>query len=569
MLVSENASGRGWVGWVVQNKIAAGGIVASLVLVTSGLVLVAARSGDDKKGGASNRVAAGATTTSSENATAAGETSTTGSALPGVTTAKGKVAGKGTGAGGSTIVTLPRPIPPAPPCTPKPGYTQHGLTDTTVEIAQLVSNVPQLPAQLEPNHEGLIAAVSLINDTGRVCGRKLHINYQNDQVVLEDRYYQDMMSSNFAFVANSSLQDGASYEDGTTGTFNPRYKDGNEYVPDIGGLAYSYGRNQSQWFAGVLGSLSPSLAGGLGFNRILAEAKNPPAGYPGHGACRELGLVVLSEPTGASADQGDLGKAALENNDWGGHMAGHVHIYSQQLAAQRPQWQQTVQAMEADHVTCAFTYADLGSNITLAQAMQDEGVWPPDQCDDSKPANHPRGACFSVYYMPFSGYDPSYISQAGDAAKFTSTFVPHPPLNETSNPALKGYTDALKKYQPGKSTSTFGLIGYASGLMFAEALQTCGAAPTRACVMDAARKMQNYTATGLIGGTTPFKSTRVNCATGCGNFPGKLTYDFKWIFTCTVAVRVLDRGGKRDFYRTVPASGYDCDTLHVARGQPA
>jgi hypothetical protein len=34
-------------------------------------------------------------------------------------------------------------------------------------------------------------------------------------------------------------------------------------------------------------------------------------------------------------------------------------------------------------------------------------------------------------------------------------------------------------------------------------------------------------------------------------------------------MQVLDRGGKRDFYRVSPGQGFFSDTLHVARGTAA
>ena len=87
--------------------------------------------------------------------------------------------------------------------------------------------------------------------------------------------------------------------------------------------------------------------------------------------------------------------------------------------------------------------------------------------------------------------------------------------------------------------------------------------------MDHLRKLKDFDGAGLQGPVTPFRTTRVDCSGGCGNFRGKGTYNFKWIFTCTVTVQVQDRGGTRDFHRVHPAKGYVCDELHVARGKRA
>ena len=63
-----------------------------------------------------------------------------------------------------------------------------------------------------------------------------------------------MVHQVFAFVANSSLIDSSDYQ--SDAPFNPTSTDNGQYVPDIGGLAYSYGRNQSPWFAGTSGGVT-------------------------------------------------------------------------------------------------------------------------------------------------------------------------------------------------------------------------------------------------------------------------------------------------------------------------
>jgi hypothetical protein len=141
-----------------------------------------------------------------------------------------------------------------------------------------------------------------------------------------------------------------------------------------------------------------------------------------------------------------------------------------------------------------------------------------------------------------------------------STFVPHLPLVESSRPAMRAYLDALKAV-PDAQPSTFSVLGYASGAMLIQGLQGCREAPTRECLMGALRKMKDFTADGLLGGTTPFRTTKVT-------FDRYGTFDWKWIFASSVALRVGIKGGKRDFYRINPSSGFLADTLKVARGTP-
>ena len=548
---------RGWVGWLADNKAASAGIAVSLVIALIGVGVVAARSGNGKKKGTSLQAGAeGATTTTAVGQVAplggtvtsvpGGQTgASTGAAVPKGTKVAGTTTGGATTTGGSTATTPGG-------CTPQDDK-ETGITRSDVRVGQIVSDVSQLPAQLKPNYEGLQAYVHMVNAQGGVCGRKIVIDYNNDQSNPATHHYSLMIHKDFAFVANSSLIDSTDYQ--SDAPFNPTLKDNGEFVPDIGGLAYSYGRNQSPLFAGTVGSLSPSLTGGGMFRTMVNEAKTVP-----HGPCRNAGVVYLVEPTGASEDQGKLGQAALLQ-PWGANFgASHVKLYQASLAEPLTVYEQTVAQMIADGVNCVFTYSDLGSDINLVKAMENRGVWPPDKCTGP--------TCFALTYVPFAAYDPKFIRDAGDASHSVLTFIPHVPVNETGSPAMQTYLKWLKTV-PGAEVSTFSLIGWTSGEMFVEAMNACGGAPTRACVIDYWHKKQGYTAGGLLGAITPFKSTRVDCSGGCGNFAGKGVYNFKWIFTCSVMLRVENRNGKVDFYRHTPATGYSCDTLQVARGKPA
>ncbi|MHB8671017.1 MAG: ABC transporter substrate-binding protein, partial [Acidimicrobiales bacterium] len=461
------------------------------------------------------------------------------------------------GGGGTTPPSINSNVIPgtqaAPACTPQP-VKETGISATEVRIGQIVSDVSFLPAQLYPNHEGLQAYINLVNKNGGICGRKITIDYTNDNSNPAQHDYSSKVHTDFAFVANSSLIDSLDYD--SNAPFNPKYSDNGEFVPDVGGLAYNYYRNQSPYFAPVIGALSPSLTGGDAFKYLTTSAKA--GGHP----CVNAGVSYLREPTGASKDSADVGSIALAAPYGGNLGSSHVKEYVNNLADPEPAYQVTVRQMEADHVNCVFTYSDLGSDITLFKAMRDEGVWPPSKCKLGP-------ACFSVGYVPFAAYDPKFITDAGEGALSVASFLPHLPLNEVgTSPALQLYESALKTVS-GARPSTFSLIGFASGVEFAQALQACGAAPTRACLMTQLRSLKDFTGAGLLGPTTPFRSTRVKCNGDCGSvWTNRGTFDFKWIFSCQVGVQVQDRNGKVDFYRTNPAQGFNCEDLRIARGTP-
>jgi hypothetical protein len=429
-------------------------------------------------------------------------------------------------------------------------------------VGQIITDSSNIPSQFRPAYEGLMAYVQLANDDGGICGRTIDVSMENDDANPTTHYYRDMVQQVFAFVANSSLFDGNDYQ--SNPPFDPLYKDGRtgEYVPDVGGLALAYGRAQSPMHAGVIGSVSPVLVGGGQFKYFVQHAQAD----TGH-ACNKAGVIYLVEPTGASKDQAELGKAALEA-DWGGGFgSGTVKEYSANLAAPDVEYRGIIEKMIVDGVNCVFSYTDLGSNINLAKALAEEGVWPPDHCTRTVSSQ-----CFGVVWVPFTAYDPKFAENGGDGARDVVTFVPQLPLNETSNPALKSYLDALSRLQSERhdvcpesdscQPSTYSVLGFASGMMFGQALIACGGAPTRDCVMSYLKALKDFTAGGLLGGTTPFATTRASYGSyGC--------FDWKWIFAASVALRV--EGDESDplqrWHRVNPTgSGFFHDTLHIARG---
>jgi hypothetical protein len=434
----------------------------------------------------------------------------------------------------------------AKPCKPR-SIKETGVTDSTITIGQVVTDSSQIPQQLRPANEGLRAFINYINKQGGVCKRRIRLEYRNDNFNLT-QHPQDMQqlaTRILAFVANESLLDFLDYDGDPP--FAPGVQGGGGPVPDVGGLAFSLGRAQSEWHAGIVGSISPVLVGGGQYKHAMDElrAKKTP--------CKKGGVVYLDEPTGASKQQADLGVVSIEQ-PWGGGLGkGNTQTYGAQLLDPTPAYEVLVDRMVADGMNCVFAYTDLGSSINLVKAMTSRGVWPPASCKKGS-------QCFRYTYIPLSAHDPKFIRDVGAGAGGVSTFIPHIPVNETGNPAIKLYLDALKTV-PGATPSTFSVLGFASGAMFVQALQACPEAPTRGCLMATLRKMKDFTSSGLLGGTTPFKKTRVS-------FDGT-TFNWKWIFNQSIGMRVSVKNDKRDFYRVYPGQGFAVDEIRIARGKAA
>jgi hypothetical protein len=526
-----------------SNQLVAGGV--ALVIVAVALTFALVRSDDEAARLATSGPVAEATSEPSVGANDTTSKPATSSAPVSAPGGIGGAPGRGTGPG---VIPGVAGGPAAKPCT-KRSVKEVGVTDTTVTIGQLITDSNQIPQQFAPAREGLEAFVKAYNAEGGLCGRKLVLDTRNDQLnpAIHSQDIRDLANTAIAFVGNESVLDQLDYD--SNPPFEPHFMGGGSNVPDVGGLAFSYARSQSAWHAGVIGSVSPTLVGGGQYRYFQAKAKA--AGKP----CTKGGILYLSEPTGASEDQARVGQVSIEQS-WGAGLGkGNTKLYSVSLIppADANTYAGIVRQMADDGMDCVYSYTDLNSSIQLAKAMRGQGYWPPSGCT--------RGAkCFRFAYIPFSAYDAKFIRDAGDAAVGFSTFVPHVPINETSNAPLNGYLAALRGIKDAKP-STFSVLGFTSGVMFVEGVRSCAAAPTRTCLIASLRKMTNFTAGGLLGGTTPFHRTRAT-------FGRYGTFDWKWIFNTSVAMRISDRNGKRDFYRMNPSTGFFHDAIRVARGTP-
>jgi ABC-type branched-subunit amino acid transport system substrate-binding protein len=520
--------------WISENRLATAGI--ALIIVASAVAFALLTGGGENTQSRLTQPGPSASTTTSKGQGGAQE-----STVPGQTRSSGSVGARA----GAPILPGLTSGPKTQACSAAK-VNQVGVSDSEIKIGQVITDSNQIPQQFGPVREGLQAFINVFNKTGALCGRRLKLDPRNDNLnpATHISDYRSLANNVFAFVGNSSLLDFLDYQ--RNPPYDPMEKGGGSFVPDVGGLALSYGRSQSSWHAGVVGSVSPVLVGGGQFKYLTNEVKAK--GTP----CRKAGVVYLREPTNASQDQASLGAVAVEES-WGGGLGkGNTKLYAANLQDPEPAYEALVNQMVAEGMNCVFTYTDIQSSINLVQAMSKDGVWPPDKCKLG-----PK--CFRVAWVPFTVYDQKFIKDGGDGARGVSTFIPHVPLTETNTPAVKVYLDALKTIG-GARPSTFSIFGFASGLMLIQALAACPAAPTRTCLINSLRQMKGFTAAGLLGGTTPFRRTR---ATYQGT-----TFDWKWIFNINIGMRVVDRGGKRDFYRINPPSGFLVDTLHVARGTP-
>ncbi|HZR15643.1 MAG TPA: ABC transporter substrate-binding protein [Acidimicrobiia bacterium] len=106
-------------------------------------------------------------------------------------------------------------------------------------------------------------------------------------------------------------------------------------------------------------------------------------------------------------------------------------------------------------------------------------------------------------------YDPTFLQNAGDALNGTTVlintgFVPFELAS--THPATKQYMDLVAQYAHAKPKA-LGAQAWSAWLLFAESAKACGSNLTRACVLDHAKSVPEWTGGGLHAPSHPGDAT--------------------------------------------------------------
>ena len=190
-------------------------------------------------------------------------------------------------------------------------------------------------------------------------------------------------------------------------------------------------------------------------------------------------------------------------------------------------WRGFVQQMRDAGVETFEIIGEPENMVTLQGAMQTEG-WYPD----------------------YTLLQPNYIDQTyadeGAATVSETTYARSPfPTFEMADevPAMQDYLDLMERYNPEGRVAFLGAQAMSSLLLFATAANECGAELSRACVLERAAQVEDWTAGGLHAPQTP------------GNVEAT---------ECSLMVHVTPDGFQYDEEMTRPTDGlYNCDPENV------
>jgi len=377
------------------------------------------------------------------------------------------------------------------------GATDVGMTSNSVVLGNVSSTSGPVSGLFEGAPEGAQAFAAFLNSQGGLCGHNVRVQFADDSTNCQGNQNatEELASKVFAFVGSFSLEDGC----------GAKYLNAHTNVPDIHVALAPEADSPPNHF--------DIETGALGY------ATGPFAYY-----AKKLGSAVQSVGTLYANVGGAVPKQkAFEH---AAQSVGWKFVYSRATDATETDWVGDFVTMcQRDKIKIFFTGAE---NAQYAAKM----------VNDERQAGCPSSL---INIIPIA-YDQAFVADVGNTSAIENLLG----WNEYSLffnadeaakiPELKLLQGWFAKANPGKPLNLYALFAWASGRLFQQAFQAAGAHVNRASLMEQLRKVNQFTASGIVAPMTPS--------------------DKKGGVKCYILWQV--HGGK--FSRVDdPATGYRCD----------
>jgi len=309
-----------------------------------------------------------------------------------------------------------------------------------------------VPGLFESSQDAVKAYVAYFNSTSDICGRKLKlVTYDSrTDAGTDQQNYAKGCDETFAMVGSMSAFDsgGAATAQGCG-------------LPDLRSAAVTKDRN-------ACSTCFPAMSVNTG------EWENAPgefvkANYPD--AAAHAGLVYLN--AGAAAENGPAEASAMTKQGLHFDVVQAVDVAEFNYAPY-------AQALKDKGVKVVFFVGASQQSARLAQAFQQVGYKP------------------DLYLRDPTDYLPSFVETGGSAVDGTVVFLNFTPFEEaSSNKEMQLYVSWLQQVSPGADPSFFGVFSWSAARLFVEKSIALGGTLSRATLVDALRKTDNWTANGM------------------------------------------------------------------------
>ncbi|MFL6111040.1 MAG: ABC transporter substrate-binding protein [Catenulispora sp.] len=414
-------------------------------------------------GGTGGGVTGGASGGSTGGKTSGGTTGgkTSGGASGGTT---GGSTGGGTG-GASGGTTGGSGNPGSDTCTgTATGATAPGVTATTISLGNASDLSGPIGGLFSSAAQAVQAYVAYFNAThaNGICGRKLSVHSYDSQTSDSGDNQQTLTAcqADFALIGSVSAFDSG----GATSAAQCG-------IPDLRAVSTTRARQTCPVCFGTDSQQLPLVP------QVQPDFWNKQA----PGASTKAAFLYVD--TGTTAQQAKSWEQAYAKD-------GFTWVLNQPIGISESNYTPYVIKMQQAGVQYVQFLGAFQEAATLAQAMQQQGFAP------------------KVFVLDPTGYDPNYVQQAGSAADKTYVFSNAAMFEESgSNPELQLYLSWLKRVAPGAAPTYFGMFAWSSAELFTRLANQIGPNLTRQAMIDALKKVTNYTGNGMfapqdVGGKT-------------------------------------------------------------------
>ncbi|MEU8920180.1 ABC transporter substrate-binding protein [Kitasatospora sp. NPDC048545] len=314
---------------------------------------------------------------------------------------------------------------------------------------------------------GALAFFQALNDRGGLHGRTVRVVTCDDGgsgVGNQDCVHRLIDQEHvFAFVSGSVLDyAGAPYVSGKA-------------VPDVGGQPIGTAYDRWPHLYGIYGSAAPRDGQSVGWNGTLYQSTEVFRFFKQRLGTDSAAVVAYNQADSARY-AGQL-KAGLEAEGY--------RVLLQTVDFALPNFQAVAAAVRADGSQLLFDAMDTRGNAALCRALDESGVtvtakvtnvqnWSESVRTDYQSSPN----CRNVLWATSSSLN----------------------YEDEQYPAVHDFRTAMARYYPDRAgqLSAWELEGWAGALWLTDAVDSCGAAPTRACVGAFMDRAEPYDAHGLI-----------------------------------------------------------------------
>jgi branched-chain amino acid transport system substrate-binding protein len=385
-------------------------------------------------------------------------------ALALVTAACGSgVSGSATTSSSSAVTTS---SPTGSTGTTAPGAPSPGVSASTITVGNVSTTGGLVPGLFLGAQVGVQAYFDYINSTGGVDHRRLVVDDKDDELFCTNNKTDtlQLVPSVVAFVGSFSIADQC----------------GGAVIPKtIANISDSLDPVVTK----LPNTFSPQpIQNGWGTGPLLWLKQHYPAGVAHVGALVGNVQSVQNSWKGEDYVLQQLGfhVADVENYDVG-----------------QTSFQASVIRMKDDGVQIVLLdQADVNAIAAFLVAAALEGF-------------HPE-----IFFNSGSAYDGSFIKKAGSAAANIVVAI-HEALylgqDAGSVPEVQLFDHWINVAHPGYTPDIYSVFGWASAMLFVQALQHAGSDPTRATVLSALKQVTSFDAGGLLASDDPASKSPPNC----------------------------------------------------------